>query len=130
MSDDENDDRDGDNSQVPTRRSKSKPRGPGISSQRGRLRHKPKGGAGEGLKRLPEGSEARKEARDENPIKVDEGRIKLEADVQMHRIASERATAERVALIKASAKIAEIFSNGLLNWQPACRAPSASVEAS
>jgi hypothetical protein len=98
VSDDENDD--GDSSQVPTtRRSKSKPRGPGISSQRGRLRLK--GGAGDGLKRLLEGSEARKEARDGKRIKVDEERMKLEADVQMHRIESERATAERVAEIQA-----------------------------
>ena len=87
VSADENDD--GDNGQVvPTRRRKSKLRAPGISSQRGRLRLKD--GAVEGLKRLLEGSEARKEARDGKRIQVDEERTKLEADAQVHCIESER----------------------------------------
>ena len=54
---------------------------------------------GEGLKMLLEGSEARKEARDGEHIKVDEERIKLEGVVHMHCIESERATAKRVAEI-------------------------------
>ena len=45
--------------------------------------------------------EARKEARDGKRIKVDEERMKLEADVQMLRIESERATPEWVAEIQA-----------------------------
>ena len=53
------------------------------------------------MKRLLEGSEARKEARDGKRIKVDEERMKLEADVQMRCTESERATAERVAEIQA-----------------------------
>ena len=108
VSDDEKGERDGDSSQESTtRRSKSKPRGPGISSQRGlRL----EGGAGERLKRLLEGSEARKEARAEKRIKIQEERIRLEAEAQMHRIESKRVTAERVAEIQArsSVQLAEI----------------------
>ena len=60
-----------------------------------------------------EGSEARKEARDGKCINVDEECSKLEADVQMHRIKSEKATAEINQ--KASVGVAEIFSNGVLN---------------
>ena len=54
VSDDEND------QVVPTRRTKSKLRGAGRGEFVGRL----KGRAGDGLKRLLEGSETRKEARD------------------------------------------------------------------
>ena len=92
VSDDENDVQ-----VLPTRRSRSKLRGAGRGQFTGRL----KGGDGDGLKRLLEGSESRKEARDGKRIKVDEERMKLEADVQMRRIESERATAERVAEIQA-----------------------------
>ena len=48
-----------------------------------------------------EGSEAQKEARDGKRTKADEERMKLEADVQMLRIESERATPEWVAEIQA-----------------------------
>ena len=62
-------------------------------------------GAGEGLKRLLEINEARKEARDEKRIKAreagEEKRMKIEVDVQMHRIECEGATAERIAEIQA-----------------------------
>ena len=75
VSDDENDDV----QVVSTHRSKSKLRGTGRRQFIGRL----KGGAGDGLKRLLEGSETRKEARDGKRIKVDEERMKLEVDVQM-----------------------------------------------
>ena len=62
-----------------------------------------------------EGSEARKEARDEKRVKMDEERIRLEADVEMHRIDSERATAETVAETRArsSEQLAEIQARSI-----------------
>jgi hypothetical protein len=114
----ESDDHNSDDAQdIPIRRNKSKARG--TSTQHGR------GGATEGLKRLLEVSEARKEARDEKRIKSEEAReekrikfeeareekrIKAEAKLQMHRIDSENATAARVAEIQARSneKMAEM----------------------
>ena len=92
---DADNDGDDDGQEAPAHRS-SRPRARGASSQRGRLR-------GEGLKRSLEASEGRREAWDEK-------RIKVEADVQIHRIDSERATAERVAEIQARSneQVAEI----------------------
>lgn len=91
---DADNDGDDDGQGAPAHRSRPKARGP--SAQRGRLR-------GEGLKRSLEASEGRREAWDEK-------RIKVEANVQIHRIDSERATAERVAEIQARSneQIAEI----------------------
>ena len=97
-----NGDNDGDNGPsqrvlAPARH--SKPKACGSSTQCGR----PRGGAGEGLKRLLEDGVAQKEAWEEK-------RVKIEAAVQMHRIDSERAAAERVAEIQARSneKIAEM----------------------
>ena len=126
--------------EAPTGTHRSKPRARGISTQRGRLTKGPGGLGREGLKKLLEVNEARKEARDEKRIEFqeardqrcikveeardkrrikveeasDERRIKVEADLQMHRVDSERATAERIAEIQArrNERMAEIHTAG------------------